>query len=342
MKTLIGGGNFGDNPKTSNIIKKIGFEFLDSEIINGGNLENLPSTINSDLIIWMPNISNENIKQYPKKSIGNVLIVSKVMREGYTDIDAINRIFKMHGNAVIAIYNESNIFRFKLIDALGNVWYNGTDLELLCYGIKNIYDFTKSAIRCKTISTCSSRICRNTKNDSNINKFELSEFIDINKTLIKHIQNSCGERFFGNLSTRCSKLFPSTRNNGIYVSPRNIDKEYISIDDMIYCTNGFVDNEVYFAGDRKPSVDTPIQLKIYEHCPQINYLIHGHAFIDGVIETQKYFLCGDLREATEVIEIIGNNKFGTLNLKKHGFLIYSDTIDNLKCIIKNLTFSYRR
>lgn len=96
------------------------------------------------------------------------------MREGYTDIDAINRIFKMHGNAVIAIYNESNIFRFKLID------------------------------------------------------------------------------------------------------------------------------------------------------------------------TQKYFLCGDLREATEVIEIIGNNKFGTLNLKKHGFLIYSDTIDNLKYIIKDLIFSYRR
>lgn len=86
----------------------------------------------------MPNISNENIKQYPKKSIGNVLIVSKVMREGYTDIDAINRIFKMHENAVIAIYNDSNIFRFKLIDALGNVWYDGTDLENICGNLQNV------------------------------------------------------------------------------------------------------------------------------------------------------------------------------------------------------------
>ena len=37
---------------------------------------------------------------------------------------------------------------------------------------------------------------------------------------------------------------------------------------------------------------------IVGYCPQINYLIHGHAFIDNAIET---------RETTEVIEIIGNN-----------------------------------
>ena len=52
----------------------------------------------------MPNIDNEEEKQYPIKKKGSVLICSKVMREGYKPIDAISRIFKMQGNAVIAIY----------------------------------------------------------------------------------------------------------------------------------------------------------------------------------------------------------------------------------------------
>lgn len=341
MKTLIVGGDFGNIPKSSNIINKIGLEFSESQIINGGKLESLPIKIDSDLIIWMPNISNENVKQYPIKTTGNVLIVSKVMRDGYTIVDAVERIFKMHGNAVIAIYKE-DVFRFKLIDALGNIWYDGTDLELLCYGIKNIYDFTKNAIRCRTINTCVEPYCRKVINDEEINKIELADFIEINKSLSNYIQTSCGERFFGNLSTRCSKLFPSIRNGGIYVSPRNINKEHITMFDMVYCVNGFVNNEVFYTGDRKPSVDAPIQLQIYKYCSQVNYLIHGHAFIDGTLETKKYFLCGDLREAKEVIEIIGDNKFGTINLKKHGFLLFSDTIENMKSVIDGLTFSYRR
>ena len=106
MKTLIVGGNFGETPKKSKIIDLISNNFENYTIINGGTLSELPHEINSDLIIWMPNISNEENKQYPIKSIGNVLIVSKVIRDGYTKLDAISRIFKMNGNAVIAIYKE--------------------------------------------------------------------------------------------------------------------------------------------------------------------------------------------------------------------------------------------
>jgi hypothetical protein len=135
MKTLIVGGNFGDAPKKSSIVDKISNKFIESFNINGGKLDDLPFKIDSDLIIWMPNISNETKKQYPFKSVGNVLIVSKVMREGYTRLDAVSRIFKMRGNAVIAIYKE-DIFRFELIDALGNIWYNGSDIKNLTDKIK--------------------------------------------------------------------------------------------------------------------------------------------------------------------------------------------------------------
>ena len=339
MKILIVGGNFGENPKQSSIIRKFGNHFHnhitfkggECTVINSGTLDSLPKEIDSDLILWLPNIENEIPKQYPRKSKGNVLIVSKVIREGYSDLDAVTRIFKMHGNAVIAIYKEDQ-FRFKLIDALGNVWYNGNDLKGLYHKIINFYDFTKKSIR---IGSVKSDITPPIVND------DLDEFIDVNKSLAQYIQTSCGERFFGNLSTRCSKLFPAMKNeSGMFVSPRNVDKEAITSNDMVYCEEG--DNVIKYAGNHKPSVDSPIQLRVYSSCENINYLIHGHAFIKNAVETSEYFVCGDLREAKEVISIIGTDRGGAINLKNHGFLLYSDTLDKMKEIIKGLEFTYER
>jgi len=331
MKTLIVGGDFGEFPKSSSVLSKISNEFIDSIIINGGQLEELSMKIDSDLIIWMPNISNETKKHYPVKNIGNVLIVSKVMRPGYKDIDAIERIFRMQGNAVIAIYKEDT-FRFKLIDALGNTWYDGYDIKFLCDNIKNLYNFIKNSIRCRTSKINIEKPVINS---------DINELIKINRSLATYIQTSCGERFFGNISTRCSKLFPTMRSNvGVFVSPRNVDKDMITANDMVYCE--FFDDVVNYIGNNKPSIDTPVQLRVYENCNQVNFLIHGHAFVMNTIETNEYFLCGDLRESNEVIEIIDKSKFGSINLKKHGFLLYSDTLNNMKNLISALSFTYKR
>jgi hypothetical protein len=339
MEIFIVGGNFGNGNKPSSVVRKLGENFENyitykggwCTIINGGELDDLPSKIDSELIIWTPNITNEVPKQYPRKSVGNVLIVSKVIREDSSELDAVSRIFSMRGNAVIAIYLEDK-FRFKLIDALGNVWYDGTNLWDLHGSILNFYEFTKKAVRigCKKSDIKPSKV-----ND------DLDDFIEINKSLANYIQTSCGERFFGNLSTRCVKLFPSMKNDdGMFVSPRNVNKDAITSDDMVYCEQG--DNVINYSGNFKPSVDSPIQLKVYNECENINYLIHGHAFIDDAIETSEYFVCGDLREAKEVIEIIGDDKGGAINLKNHGFLLYSDTLDKMKLIIKGLKFHYNR
>lgn len=330
MKTTIIGGNFSTG-KSSGIIKKMSENFDNPTIINGGTLEILPMNISSDLIIWMPDISNETEKQYPKKDIGNVLICSKVMRENYTDIDAVSRIFKMNGNAVIALYKKETVY-FKLIDALGNAWYNGNDINLLCETIKEFYNFTKTAIR---VNSLKMNIIK-----PNINS-DVSRLIEINNRLAEYIQLSCGNRFFGNLSTRCQKLFPSTKIDDIsmFVSPRNVNKSTLTNNDMVYCK--FIDNKIGYIGDNKPSVDTPTQLLIYKNFKNINYMIHGHAFIDNVIETENYCLCGDIREYDEIKSLIVSD-FGALNLKNHGFLLYSDTLDNLENLIKTLTFTYRR
>ena len=321
--TTIIGGTFGEDYRKSSVISKLSDNFK-GEVINGGLLSDLPKELNSSLIIWMPNISNETPKMYPKKSTGNVLIVSKVMRPGYNDIDAISRIFDMHANAVIAIEKEFGIFSFKLIDALGVIWYEGSDIKQLAEKIKEFYFFTASSIRYR-----SERIDQKTD--------DLKKFIQINKSLASFVQKSCGERYFGNLSTRCSKLFPST---SIFVSPRNSDKDFLTAEDMIFC---YLEGEtVMYVGDKKPSIDSPTQLKIYENCPQIKYMIHGHAFIKHANTTDDYYLCGDVREASEVSKIIGNEKTGFINLKNHGFLIFSESLEQLQRSIKNLKFTYKR
>lgn len=325
MKVLIIGGNFGQALRPSKIIDKIGIYMSkvssEFEMLNGGEIENLPRYLDSELILWMPNIENEEQKHYPIKKQGSVLICSKVMRDGYKDVDAVSRIFKMHGNAVIAIYKDKKPFIFRLIDALGNEWYNGSSIEELSQCIVSFYNWTKQAIRINTIQ------------DDSLTEEEhpfLEKLIEVNNMLADSVRKQCGERFFGNISTRCQQLFPSSSLSfGIYVSPRNSNKEELTFKDMVY-----INSDMHYKGDRKPSVDSPCQIEIYKRHPELHYMIHGHAFIKEAPTTENYYLCGYVREADEVSSLIKGN--GVINLKNHGFLIYAKTIEDLEVIVSSL------
>ncbi len=335
MKTIVVGGNFG-TLKSSKVVIEIAKNLANSSseitVLNGGEINELPKTLDYDLSIWMPNITNEEEKHYPIKRKGSVLICSKVMREGYKDTDAISRIFKMHGNAVIAIYTNEKPFTFRLIDALGNEWYNGSSIETLVEKIIQFYSWTKQAKRINSIP------------DDSLHKEKhenIAKLLTINNRLAKFVQKQCGDRFFGNISTRCLKLFPTTSDKfGIYVSPRNSNKELLTPEDMVYMTS-----DMHYKGNAKPSVDAPCQITIYQSNPKLHYMIHGHAFIEGIPTTKEYYLCGDVREAYEVSKLIKESK-GTVNLKNHGFLIYAGTIEELQKIVDNLItkgeFSYER
>lgn len=331
MKTLIVGGNFGESleERESGIVKKIYTEFLgpgqEVDLINGGKLTDLPDKINGyDFILWMPNIDNTESKNYPQKDPGAVLVCSKVMRDGYTRIDSVSRIFRMHGNAVIEIYKDSDPYEFILIDALGNEWYSGYDVRGLVKELLKFYIFTKSAIRIKTTQI---------KEESEVT-LGLCKLINLNKKLQEYIMTSCGDRFFGNLSTRCTKLFPSMRKDveAMYVSPRNVSKDSIRPEDMVLYTS----NDEYL-GDHKPSVDAPTQIRLYQELPNINFMIHGHAILERAQTTKNYRLCGDIREVSEVLEIVQpGNLWFVINLRNHGFLIGATDLEDLETIINNI------
>lgn len=329
MKVLLVGGNFGDTleKRESGVLKKIYAAFSspasEVDIINGGKLTDLPDSIGGyDLVLWMLNINNAEQKHYPSKDPGSVLICSKVMREGYTRIESLSRIFRMHGNAVLEVYKDdpANI-KFVFLDALGNEWYSGSDIEELVKQILSFYIFTKSSVRIQT-----------TRIESPA-EHNLSGLIEANKRLQSLVMSRCGNRFFGNLSTRCTKLFPSMRDGEVmYVSPRNVSKESIRPKDMIVYMSG----DKYY-GEQKPSVDSPCQIRLYEKLPEINFMIHGHATLQKVQTTKNYRLCGDTREVSEVLDIINSDSMRfCINLKNHGFLIGANDLDNLELIIENI------
>ena len=122
------------------------------------------------------------------------------------------------------------------------------------------------------------------------------------------------------------------------VSPRNIDKHRIEPDDMVFVTQEDESSEIVYFSSRKPSVDTPIQLELYRRFPEIRFFIHGHATLIDAPTTAAYFPCGDTREVQVVADIMLGVPSGALNLRSHGFLLYSRTIEEMERIVAALNF----
>jgi len=343
MKSIVVGGNFGENPKASSVALKLS-EQLNSDLVNGGTIEELRSASNVksyDLIIWAANVDNEVEKIYPVKSTGAVLICTKAMWEDRNFGDAVSRVFKMSANAVIAI-GLAKPFHFDLIDALGNNWCSTPYIDDLAVKIQELYDWSKSSIRIKSIPV--KQITTQLWNDSQTTKNTLDHLCDIVKTVADKVENERGGRYFGNVSTRCAKMFPSVRrfndNDLIAVSARNTPKDRLTREDFVFTELG--DNEVYYEGDRKPSVDTPVQLHLYKKLKHINFMIHGHAYIQGAPFTEHYYPCGDLREVEAIEEIIDDQKIAfRINLRNHGFLIAATDLIALRHYAETATFTYR-
>jgi ribulose-5-phosphate 4-epimerase/fuculose-1-phosphate aldolase len=100
------------------------------------------------------------------------------------------------------------------------------------------------------------------------------------------------------------------------------------------------DGSIEYYGESKPSVDTPIQISLYKDFPHVNYMIHGHTYVEGAEFTDNYFPCGDMREYYETRVLI-NQPFGVLNLVNHGFFMYADTLENLEEMVDKMVFMER-
>lgn len=331
-KTLIVGGNITTGRQSSVVNQLSAALSLFSSTVtyngellasmDGSNGAERASVQGYDLVIWMPEVDNSMKKVYPLKSKGSVLICSKFMRKGYTKATAMERIFRMQANAIIIIRkHKSGQFIFELVDALGNTWIETSDITYLANNIQALKVWTKESVR----------ISYKHRPGQYVQPFivekvktNLASLIDINNIMASKVQKNTGERFFGNLSTRCSKLFPTyVIGDMFFVSPRNSDKEKLTAEDFVAVNSFF-----QYYGDKKPSVDTPVQVAIYQNFPNVRYMIHGHAFINGAPSTRNYYPCGDMREVLEIFRLFHRSQY-TINLMSHGFLIAGTSLVDL-------------
>lgn len=357
-KILFVGGNWDLNGgKESKIVNEFAKYFPNVTVYNGGNYNDLNKilelSINYDTVIWWANVSNELPKIRNVKDINykTMLVSSKRNIDNkYSFQDLLQRSFALKSNLTIEFSKKNDLYSMKLFDPLGNVWYEGTNIKECAEELIDRLNFIKSITRESTIS----------KEENNgalawffnmfkeeIYKSDSNPIIPVKEVflnLVKEYASKFAEatfetkdvkRFLGNASFRCHKGFPSFRDGKyIFVSKRNVNKEFISIDEFVpvFLENG----KIYYCGDSKPSVDTPIQVRLYELLPNINYMIHSHCYIDGAPFTQKSLPCGAIEEVKEILKLLEkeynndlNKDFYLINLIGHGSIMMSKNPEQL-------------
>jgi len=338
---IIVGGSFDDvGGRSSSVVAKLATALgPEWEVINGGTMESLRafSVDGLKVLIWMPNVSNDEDKFLDRLKPQNpemLLIQSKrVVEKDYTSGDVIGRMLKSHSNLGIMITQADGLYQFQLLDPLGNSWCVTPSIPELAGAINQRVDCLQSLTRYRSISVPATT------------PYEVpDDFIDIIKRygteFEKHVRVVNPTRLLGNASTRCTKGFPAIKlADRILVTRRNVNKATLTAGDFVEATLG--NNVVKYVGLNKPSVDTPVQLKLMSHYLNVNYMIHGHVYVqDGerTLWTKEKVPCGYLEEFDEITSLLSAKCASnwSINLRGHGCLIMAYDLEYLESQLTQL------
>lgn len=369
MRILMVGGTWDmNNGKPSGLFEKI-FRVLQTKnsnisFYNGGHYDNLCNIYKSlehtvyDSIWWFVNVPNDLPKIRDIKEIQpyTMLVTSKRNNNEYTDAEIIQRALAQKANLLFEFSKKDDKFNMRVFDPLGCVWANSSDVTTVVNSAFDRLVYLKSITRQQTTKSDVSKelilswyfdsfkMPKN-KSDKVITIPDQSEFIDIIHKYAEIMQTDIMPntvRFVGNASLklppqvgRCSKTMPSfKKNNVVFVSRRNVPKQFIEMDDFVpvYMDEG----KLYYCGDSKPSVDAPVQIRLYKELPNIKYMIHFHAYIQDAPVTSYAIPCGAIDEVNEVLSLI-DKEYGSreldsyvVNLRGHGAIVMSNDINKLK------------
>ncbi|UCG95072.1 MAG: class II aldolase/adducin family protein, partial [archaeon] len=306
----------------------------DFDYKNGGNfseLENLIDNIKEyKLVYWFADVPNEKpklINDVKRRNKACVLVTSKRNIEGkYTFPDLVYHSLGIKSNLLLEFTKKDNRYRGRVIDPLGNVFldYN-TDFDLVGKVLDKRANELLSYSRVPSMNIVEGVEIPNKKEFFEITK----EYGVVFHDLI-HAHPEAVNRFFGNASFRCEGGFPSFKSNDmIFVSERNMDKRKINKNSFVGVKSGF---PVRYFGEKKPSVDTPIQTKLYDYYKNINYMLHSHVYVSNAPFTKRVIPCGAIEEFYEIAEVFPdkNNVNFSVNLRGHGSLVLADSVEYLK------------
>lgn len=355
-KVLFVGGTFdNEGGRPSKLIDSLSKEIMEADrykvtLFNGGlvtSLHNiiLPSVVNYDVVLWFANVPNDADKLRDVKAINPkcILVTSKRNDDSkYTFAELISRALAIKANLTIEFSKDPDgLFNMMLFDPLGNVFYDGFEVTALCEALTNRVSKLLTFTRVPTIQEIALPM---PEVPEETDFFEFAhDCADIFHNLIRPAKET--ERFLGNMSFRCQNGFPSFRgeNGIIYVSRRNVDKSDINVQSFVPT---YLDENMttkYF-GDSKPSVDTPVQLRLYKLFPWANYMLHAHCYVDitGIpdtilISTKRPIPCGALEEVDEICNAVSSYPYNScgprllaINLKGHGCILIAKDVEILK------------
>lgn len=350
MKILFVAGTFNnDGGKASKLVEKFAQEIAkcgyDITIHNGGYFkeisEYLQETKNYDVVFWWANVPNnyEKIRDVKEVNPKCMLITSKRNDNAkYNFAQLINFALTRKANLCVEFSKQNGIFEIMVFDPLGTMWYKGTDISQSAKKIMERLEFLSKIKRQGTI-----------KVNKNVEVPDEPEFFALIKDyaeVFHRLINPANEvtRFLGNSSYRCQRGFPSFKSGQyIFVSRRNVDKRYIDKDNFVPVY--YKDGKVYYVGENKPSVDTPVQVRLYNELQNINYMIHAHVYIKGAPFTETPIPCGGLEEVEEVLKTIDeyynsrNESYYAINLIGHGCIVMADStklLGNLKYVAREM------
>jgi len=335
-KTLYVGGTFDNNFGRSSKIADQVFKAinLDADYFNGGTYHDLEQALESinnyNLIFWFADVPNDKpklIKDIKKRNKKCVLVTSKRNTEGkYSLDDLVYHALNNKSNLFVEISKSKNNNRYqgRIVDPLGNIFLDSNDNftligKVLGKRAKELSKYTRIG---------SKRVEVKEENKKVVIPNE-KEFFEIVKNYgerfheLIHVHPNAVNRFLGNASYKKEGL--------IYVSRRNVDKRFIDPESFVL-VNHHTKCPVEYFGDKKPSVDTPIQLKLYQFYENVNYMLHGHVYVKDAPMTNNVVPCGAIEEADEVIakQMDPAAYNFAINLRGHGSILFAKDLDFLK------------
>ncbi|MFA5040177.1 MAG: hypothetical protein WC464_00900 [Bdellovibrionales bacterium] len=330
---IIVGGTFDYNGgKASRLIASMA-DGTGWECVNGGNLSALTEIDfkKYGAAVWMPNIDNAEKKILPdikKNNPGLLLISSKrAIEKHYTPFDVVSWLPKSRSSLGIMIDKPNGRHRFRLLDPIGNQYCNTTHIEKLSGALLARVNYLSSLTR------IGSKSIGVEKKDKLLPPAEfvrlVREYGDEFSKIINGINS--GDDTSTERITRCCYGFPAFRGDSYYlVSPRSLGGRTMEANDYIAVHTGELRIDYY--GDAKPTVDAPIQVRLFNYYKSVNYMIHGHVSIEDAPTTRSKISCGYIEEVDEIKELFPSRDEANFSvcLKGHGFLIMARDLGYLQ------------
>jgi len=345
MKIVIVGGDFSENSegrpsKLINIIAQTAQanpDVKEVSLFNGGEYCTLLDIIDlcesSDVIMWFPRVSNDldKVRDIKRRYPNKMLVTSKANFEGkYKLKDIVAHALMLKSNLLVEfVWGMSDTVFARLVDPLGCVWKDFTPrMDNLTNKIVERAKQLMQIQRFPSIKIGEAQV-------PPVEKAWLDIVRDMGDKFHKIINPSENiTRFLGNTSFRCESGFPSFKvtEEEIYISRRNVDKRTLDENSFVRVKLG-IDGAAEYWGDDKPSVDAPVQLRLYRFLPKIKYMLHGHVYAKGCPFTKVPIPCGGIQEVDEVMKVVNSFgspfafKEGAVNLIGHGCLAMSNRVE---------------